>query len=91
MATIAAVTAARRLRQQLAAERERTVLQLEAEEARLQRQLAAEGERQHVQLVHARELADLANLRALLDEAAVALHRARYALDSVRSTLSAHT
>jgi hypothetical protein len=91
VATIAAVTAARRLGQQLAAERERTLLQLEAEDSRLQRQLAAEGERQDAQLVHARELADLADLRALLDEAAVALHRARYTLDEVRSNLSSYS
>jgi hypothetical protein len=37
---------------------------------------------------HERELADLANVRDVLDEAAVALHRVAYVLDDVRSYLT---
>lgn len=41
--------------------------------------------KQHGKTLEAqRELADLADVRGLLDEAAVALHRAAYALDEVR-------
>lgn len=39
-------------------------------------------------LGHERKLADLASVRDLLDEAAVALHRVTYVLDDVRSSLT---
>jgi hypothetical protein len=44
---------------------------------RLRLELAGEAERQAATLAHDRELADLADLRKLLDEATVALDRAR--------------
>jgi hypothetical protein len=68
VALIAAGTAHRRLERQLTEESERH-----------RKSLTAEGERQDARLAHERRLADLADLRALLDEAAVALHRADYA------------
>lgn len=55
---------------------ERQERALDAEARRQERALVAEGERSRATLEHARELADLADLRALLDEAAVALHAA---------------
>jgi hypothetical protein len=63
----------------LAAERERLDHHLAAERERLDSQLAAELERQTAELRHDRELADLSDMRAILDEAAVVLHRANYA------------
>jgi hypothetical protein len=46
---------------------------------------------QHLRgLSHERALVDLGNVRDVLDEAAVALHRAAYVLDEVRSTLIQH-
>jgi hypothetical protein len=74
----------------LAAERERLDHQLAAERERLESQLAAERERQAAQLRHDRELADLADLRALLDKAATALHRADYARADVRQGVTMH-
>jgi hypothetical protein len=41
-------------------------------------------------LGHERELADLDNVRDILDEAAVALHETAYLLDDVRSFLTQH-
>ena len=40
------------------------------------------------ELRHARQLTDLESVRTVLDDAAVALHRAAYALDEVRSNLT---
>jgi hypothetical protein len=62
----------RRQTRALAAEGERQVRSLDAERARLV-----------LELKHTRAMADLAGLRGLLDEAAVALHRASYARDDV--------
>jgi hypothetical protein len=58
--------------------------------ARQEENLAGEAERQAATLVHGRELADLADLRALLDEAAVALNRAREGLDELKVGLDEH-
>lgn len=79
VALIAAFAAQRRLRQQLTAEHARHAAQLEAER-----------QRQAAQLAHDRELADLADLRALLDEAAVALDRANYARADLGSAYRSH-
>jgi hypothetical protein len=62
VALIAAVTAERRLNKQLKAEGERLGKQLEAEQERLESQLA-----------HDRQLADLAELRTILDDGAARL------------------
>jgi hypothetical protein len=69
VALIAAYTAGRRQQRALDAESERHRAALDAEARRL-----------HAQLSHARELADRADLRALMDEAAVVLYDA----DTVR-------
>ena len=79
VATIAAVTAGRRQRQALA-----------AEGLRHRQSLEAENNRHDAQLAHARELADLADLRLLLDEAASTLHEARYAKDGLRVAFIQH-
>jgi hypothetical protein len=79
-----------RQREALDAERARQNAALAAERERLERQLTAERERQAAQLAHARELADLADLRALLDEAAGALHRADNARAEVRLGITQH-
>ena len=50
---------------------------------RQERALVAERERQFAKLAHDRELADLTDLRALLDEAARVLHRGKVACLSV--------
>ncbi len=73
-----------------AAER-RLTKQIADSGTRQERELAAEAERQAATLAHDRDLADLADLRALLDEATVALDRARdsrsEALVSVREAV----
>ncbi|HSZ13441.1 MAG TPA: hypothetical protein VK790_05345 [Solirubrobacteraceae bacterium] len=66
VASVAAVTTNKRLTKQITAQREKQ-----------ERDLMAAGERQELALAHARELSDIADLRALLDEAAVALDEAR--------------
>jgi hypothetical protein len=53
------------------------------------RNLDAEAERQRAALTHARELADLADLRSLLDEAALALDRA-YSANAVDLRITPH-
>lgn len=78
VALIAALTAHWRLNLQLDAEGERHEQGLTAEAKRHEQSLQAEAERQAARLAHERHLADLADLRKLLDEAAVALHRADY-------------
>lgn len=52
------------------------IIAAETADTRQQRQIEAERERHLATLTHARELADLADLRGLLDEAAAVLHRA---------------
>jgi hypothetical protein len=74
LAGVAAVTTNGRLSKQLIAERERQ-----------ERDLAAQAERQAATLAHDRELADLDDLRKLLDEAAVALDHARKARNHVEA------
>lgn len=57
--------------------------QIAAEAERQQRELDARTDGQQRQLAHARELADLADLRKLLDEFAVTLDRGRAARDEM--------
>jgi hypothetical protein len=57
--------------------------QLTAEAERQERELDARTSGQRRQLTHARELADLADLRRLLDEFAVTLNRSRAARDKM--------
>jgi hypothetical protein len=54
---------------------------------RLRLELAGEAERQAATLAHDRELADLADLRKLLDEATVALDSARDVRTEARATI----
>jgi hypothetical protein len=68
VAFIAARTASRRL-----------VRQLDAEADRADRDRAAESERHHAQRTHERDLADLADLRRLLDEASGELTKSVHA------------
>jgi hypothetical protein len=54
--------------------------------------LVAAGWRQnHDTLENQRRIADLGHVRGLLDDAAVALHRAAYVLDEVRSGMTKHS
>jgi hypothetical protein len=76
---LAAWTADKRLGRQLAA----VAVQQE-------RELKAEAARQRASLAHDRGLADLADLRKLLDEAAVALNDARDARDRLDLSFSEH-
>ncbi len=55
---------------------------------RQERQLGAEAERQAASLAHDRELADIADLRALLDQVASALDRATNAVSKAESTIT---
>jgi hypothetical protein len=87
LAGVAAVTTNRRLTKQIAAERERQERDLRAAVERQREELHARTDGQEQQLNHARELADLADLRALLDEAAVALDHARKARGSADANL----
>lgn len=73
VALITAVTTDKRLSRQINAERERQ-----------ERDLAAGAERQRADLAHDRELAYLADLRNVLDEAALALNDAQDARGRVR-------
>lgn len=72
VALITAVTTDRRLSRQIKDSGERQ-----------ERELTAEAERQDAALAHDRELADLADLRLLLDGFAVALDRGRSARDEM--------
>ena len=65
------------------AESERQRQRLDVDSERQRDALAAERERLRLQLAHERGMADLEHLRALLDDAAVALHDADYALAEV--------
>jgi hypothetical protein len=81
-AVIAAKTAASRQGKQLAAEAERQQAALDAETARQRTALDADARRHRETLEHERTLADLGELRTLLDEAAGELaHAARAFLD----------
>jgi hypothetical protein len=64
--------------------------QIAAAASQQQRGLTEERERLVLQLKHVRAMADLADLRALLDEAAVALHEADYARADVRQGFGFH-
>jgi DNA repair exonuclease SbcCD ATPase subunit len=77
-----------RLDRMLAADRERLAERMDSERERQTEQLQHDRERQDAQLAHNRTLADLADLRALLDEAAVALHHADYARADVRQGIT---
>jgi hypothetical protein len=57
------------------------------EHDRLRSELAAEAERQATALAHARELADLDDLRVLLDEVAVAIDQALVAQERAGATV----
>lgn len=76
LAGVAAVTTNRRQTKALKDAGERPERELTADAARQRRELTARAEEQKRQLSHARELADLADLRQLLDEAAAALNDA---------------
>jgi hypothetical protein len=76
LAGVAAVTTNKRLTKQITAERERQERDIVASAERQREELDARTDGQRRQLDHARELADLADLRKLLDEAAIALNDA---------------
>lgn len=90
VALITVVSTDRRQERAIAAEHARQALTLKGERERQDRALKAEGRRQAAALRSARELADLADLRVLLDEAAIALHRASYAYGNVRVAFLQH-
>lgn len=56
--------------------------------SRLERQLQAETERHTASLAHGRELADIADLRGLLDEAAIVVDQLGFGLRSVSMALT---
>jgi hypothetical protein len=87
LGSLAALTAARRLSRQLvsAAERQQRELAASAEQQRAG--LQAEGERLAATLKHDRALADLRDLRALLDQAAVALQDGKRAREQAELAL----
>jgi HAMP domain-containing protein len=98
---LAAWTADRRLGRQIADSGRRQERELAEAGRRQERELAADAERQQReevartegqgrQLGHARELADLADLRALLDEAAVAIHEGAEAVHETLTRFSEH-
>jgi hypothetical protein len=76
LAGITAATTNNRLVKQLEDGRERQERSLNAEADRQRRALDAEAERQRAALAHARELADISDLRAILDEATLAIDQA---------------
>jgi uncharacterized membrane protein len=73
----------------LAAER-RLTKQINDAADRQKRELDADARQQRADLEHDRELADLADLRKLLDEAAVAVNKARNARDELIVAFSEH-
>ena len=83
VALITAFTTNRRQQHQLEAESDRQRRGLDAESARQQHAHEAERVRLELQLSHDRDMSDLGHVRALLDDAAMALHRASYARDDV--------
>ena len=64
--------------------------QIEDAGERQKRELTGEAERQAGTLAHDRQLSDLADLRALLDETAIAIHEARKARDDLRVRFTEH-
>ncbi len=90
LAGVAAVTTNKRLTKQITAERERQERDLRAAGERQREELDERTDGQRRQLAHARELADLADLRKLLDEAAVALDEARDARDELDVSFTEH-
>jgi DNA repair exonuclease SbcCD ATPase subunit len=76
LAGVAAITTNRRQTKALKDAGERQERALAADAERQRRELNARAEEQQQQLDHARKLADLADLRQLLDEAAAALNDA---------------
>lgn len=83
VALITAVTTDRRLARQLDAEAKRQERAIEAQEQRQTTELEAADERHRAALGAERDLADLADERALLDEIAVAIYRANDAVGDV--------
>jgi hypothetical protein len=73
---LAAWTADHRLKQQIADSGTRQERELAQAGDRQKKELDAEAERQTATLTHARELADLADLRSVLDDATLAIHNA---------------
>lgn len=90
VALITAVTTTRRLTRQLKAESEHQERTIEAQEDRQRSELEAADERHRATLQADRDLADLADERALLDEVAITLYRANDAVDDVRLALIEH-
>lgn len=98
VAVLTAITTNRRQAKQLAAEEERLQRQLDAEDGRLKRQLRAENKRSrrqrdtaedHLlqQLSHARDLAELAHLRDVFDEAATVFEARRHVVNDYVNTV----
>jgi len=90
LAGVAAWTTNKRLTKQIKDAGERQERELAADAERQQRELDARTQGQKRQLDHARELADLADLRKLLDEAALALSDAKDASDELHLRLIEH-
>lgn len=90
LAGVAAITTNKRLTKQITAERERQERDLVAATERQRGEFDARTDGQRRQLGHARELADLADLRKLLDEAAVALNDAIDASHRLDITAAQH-
>jgi hypothetical protein len=90
LAGVAAWTTNKRLTKQIKDSGQRQERELMADAERQQRELDARTEGQMRQLAHARELADLADLRTLLDEAAVALNEAGEARIEVTVSFTEH-
>jgi len=78
-AVVAWIAADRRQARQIASQERALAWQLSAEQERLTAQLEAESQRQEARLGHDRALADIHDLRVLLDAAAVLLDEASYA------------
>jgi hypothetical protein len=87
---LAAWTADRRQTKQLKEESERQRRELYTAAERQSDELRAERERLDATLAHERELADLADLRKLLDESVVALNDARDARDQLEISFGEH-
>jgi hypothetical protein len=79
VAGITAITTDRRQDRQLRHDQARQDQQLHHDQVALATQLAEEGEQLANRLAHDCAMAERAELRELVDEAAVALHRASYA------------
>jgi uncharacterized membrane protein YccC len=90
LAGVAAVTTNNRLTKQIKDAGERQERELAEAGKRQKRELKAEAKRQAAALAHARELADFADLRSLLDEAAVALNYAEEARAGLELSFTEH-